>query len=301
MILGSMILVTGAAGFVGRHVIRVLAESGERVRALVRDAAGAAVLDDVDCELARGDVTDPASLREALDGVGSVVHLVAIIAGKPADFERVMVHGTANVLAAAQQSGVRRFVYMSALGTNDRTKDAVPYYGAKWACEQAVIASGIPHAILRPSFVFAPDGGVLPRFLRIARLAPVTPVIGKGTQRIQPIWVDDLARAVAATLADRRHGGTFELGGPDIVDWNELWRLLKEAQGARRPTLHLPTWLMRPQALLLERLPGALLTRDQLTMLSLGDNVVSDGGRSQTELGLGELVPLDEQLRRAAH
>lgn len=293
-----MILVTGAAGFVGRHVTRLLTERGERVRALVRDIAGATRLDDVDCELAHGDVTDPDSLQEALAGIDTVVHLVAIIAGRPADFERVMTRGTENVLAAARAAGAGRVVYMSALGVSEQTKDTVPYYRAKWACEQAVIDAGIPYAILRPSFVFGPDGGALPRFLRIARLAPVTPVIGSGAQRLQPIWIDDLARAVAATLTGQ--SAMVELGGPDVVDWNELWSRLKSAQGARRPALHLPTWLMRPQALLLERLPGAPLTRDQLTMLSLGDNVVTDGGRSQAALDLGELVPLDEQLRRAA-
>lgn len=294
-----MILVTGANGFVGRHVMRVLVERGERVRALVRDTAGANRLDDVDCELAVGDVTDPASLSTAVAGVEAVVHLVAIITGRPADFERVMTQGTANVIAAAREAGVGRIVYMSALGTSEQTKDTVPYYRAKWACEQAVATSGISHATLRPSFVFGPDGGALPRFLRIARLAPVTPVIGSGSQRIQPIWVDDLAGAVAAALAGPPHDGPIELGGPDVVDWNELWAMLKEAQGARRPAVHLPTWLMRPQALLLERLPGAVLTRDQLTMLSLGDNVVTDGGRSQAALGHDGLVPLAEQLRRA--
>lgn len=294
-----MILVTGAGGFVGRHVVRALAARGERVRALVRHAAGATMLDDIECELARGDVTDPASLRGAMAGVDAVVHLVAIIAGRPADFQRVMTAGTANVLDAAREAGVRRFLYMSALGTSAETSDRVPYYGAKWASERAVAASGIGHVILRPSFVFGHDGGVLPRFLRIARLAPVTPVIGRGTQRLQPIWVDDLAAAVGAALADRRQGGVIELGGPDVVDWNGLWRLLKDAQSTRRPALHLPLWLMRPQALLLERLPHAPLTRDQLTMLTLGDNVVSDGGAGQQALGLGEPTGLVEQVRRA--
>ncbi len=294
-----MILVTGAAGFVGRHVIRALTGRGERVRALVRGATSAARLKNADCELAVGDVTDPASLSTALADVDAVVHLVAIIAGRSADFERVIAQGTANVIAAARNAGTERIVYMSALGTSEQTKGSVPYYRAKCAAEQAVATSHVDHTILRPSFVFGPDGGALPRFLRIARLAPVTPVIGSGTQRIQPIWVDDLAGAVAAVLASHDQNRLVELGGPDVVDWNELWSMLKQAQGTRRPAVHLPTWLMRPQALLLERLPGAPLTRDQLTMLSLGDNVVSDGGRSQDALGLGELVPLGEQLRRA--
>jgi uncharacterized protein YbjT (DUF2867 family) len=293
-----VILVTGASGFVGGHVVRALAGAGETVRALVRDTRGASALEDVDCELAHGDVTDAASLRAAVEGCTAVVHLVSILVGKPADFERVMTKGTAGLLEAAGDAGVARFVQMSALGTSEQTKDTVPYYRAKWATEEAVRASGLSYAILRPSFVFAGDGGALQQFARIAKLAPVTPVVGRGTQRLQPIWADDLADAV--TLAVRSDNDLLaELGGPDVVDWNELWLRLKAALGTRRPSLHLPFWLMRPPALVLERLPSPPVTRDQLRMLQLGDNVVSDGGASMKALGLGDLVPLDEQLRRA--
>lgn len=293
-----MILVTGASGFVGGHVVRALAAAGESVRALVRDARGAATLDGVDCELARGDVTDVESIRAAIEGCQTVVHLVAILVGKPADFERVMTRGTASLLEVAAEAGVARFVHMSALGTSDETKESVPYYRAKWAMEEAVRGSGLNHAILRPSFVFAGDGGALSQFTRIARLAPVTPVVGDGKQRLQPIWADDLARAV--TLAVKGDNDVLvELGGPDVVDWNEFWSRLKAALGTRRPTLHLPFWFMRPQAALLERLPSPPVTRDQLRMLQLGDNVVSDGGASMEALGLRDLLPLDEQLRRA--
>jgi uncharacterized protein YbjT (DUF2867 family) len=238
-----------------------------------------------------------------------VVHLVAILAGKPADFERVMAQGSRDLLGAARDAGVARWVQMSVLGTNQETKDLVPYYRAKWETEQAVAGSGLPHVILRPSFVFGPDGGIVPRFARIARLAPVTPIVGPGTQRLQPIWVDDLARAIVLAL---EHDGGYgpapppgepqlliELGGPDVVDWNELWARLKAALGTRRPALHLPYWFMRPQAFVLERLPNPPLTRDQLKMLAAGDNVVGDGGRSQARLGLVDTVPLDEQLRRS--
>lgn len=292
------VLVTGAAGFVGQHTVRELVAQGQSVRALVRSLDGAASLDEAECELARGDVDDPASLADAVAGMDAVLHLVAVIHGRPSDFERVIEAGTRNVLAAAQDAGIRRFVQMSALGTSVATKDSVPYYRAKWRAEQAVRESGLSHAILRPSFVFGADGGALPRFARIARLAPLTPVVGPGTQRLQPIWVDDLARAAGLALArdDELH---VELGGPDIVDWNEFWAQLKAAIGTRRPSIHVPSWLVRPQALLFERLPNPPVTRDQLRMLELGDNVVSDGGAGMAALGLGDLVPLAEQLRRS--
>ncbi len=292
-----MILVTGANGFVGRHVTRELAANGAHVRAMVRTARGAAALEGIGCELVRGDVTDPASLRAAARGVRTIVHLVAIVEGSPATFERVMATGAGNLVEAARESGVRRIVLMSALGTGPGA--TVPYFRAKWAAEQAVAASGAEHVILRPSFVFGADGGALPRFLRIARLAPVTPVIGPGTQRVQPIWIDDVVRAVRLALDVQEPERPIELGGADTVTWSELWARMKAALGTRRPALHIPFWLARGPAALFERIPPALVTRDQLRMLEGPDNVVTDGGASMRALGLGERVPLDDQLRRA--
>jgi len=293
-----VILVTGAAGFVGGHVVRALVDAGERVRALVRDVSGADALEGVDCELAQGDMTDAGSLRAAVDGCSTVVHLVAILTGKPDEFERIMIEGTRSLLDAANDAGVTRFVHMSALGTGEETKDTVPYYRAKWAAEQDVRSSGIGSAILRPSFVFGPDGGALAQFSRIGKLAPVTPIIGKGDQRLQPIWADDLARAVM--LAVRRSDDLLvEIGGPDVVDWNEFWSQLKAALGTRRPALHVPFWFMRPQAALMELLPNPPVTRDQLRMLQLGDNVVSDGGAGMADLGLTDTMSLEQQLALA--
>jgi len=292
------VLVTGPTGFIGPHVVHELRAREVPVRALVRDAARASKLTAWGAELAVGDVTDPASLAAACAGVDAVVHLVAIIRGRPEDFERVMAQGTRNVVAAARDAGVRRFVLASALGLDERTKDAVPYYRAKWEMEQAVLGSGVEHVIFRPSFVFGREGGVLPTFVRLARFAPVTPIVGPGTERLQPIWVDDLAAYFAAAVGEPAAANrTFELGGPEAVSWNEFWARLKRTLGSRRPSLHVPFGAMRLQAALTERLPGAPVTRDQLTMLALGDNVVSDPAAVETfEL---PLVPLDEQLRRA--
>jgi NADH dehydrogenase len=268
------------------------------VRALVRDPARASRLAAWGVELATGDVTDPASLRAACEGVDAVVHLVAIIRGRPSDFERVMSGGTRNVVAAAQEGGVRRFVLASALGLDERSKDAVPYFAAKWEMERAVRESGLEHVIFRPSFVFGRDGGVLPTFVRLARFAPITPVIGSGRRRLQPIWVEDLAEYYALALTEQAAANrTFELGGPDAVTWDEFWERLKRVLGVRRPSLHVPIGAMRLQATLTERLPGAPVTRDQLTMLELGDNVVTDP--SAVETFKLPLVSLDEQLRRA--
>jgi uncharacterized protein YbjT (DUF2867 family) len=294
-----MILVTGGTGFVGPHVVHALRARELPVRVLVRDTRRGTRAAAWGAELAVGDVTDPASLRAATAGVDTVVHLVAIIKGSRADFERVMAEGTRNLVAAAKNAGVRRFVLMSALGVNEQTKNAVPYFAAKWEMEQAVKESGIEHVIFRPSFVFGKDGGALPTFVRLARFAPVTPIVGSGTLRLQPIWVEDVAEhfARAVDLVPAANC-TFELGGPDAPTWNEFWERLKRVLGSRRPSIHVPVAALRLQAALTEKLPGAPVTRDQLTMLLLGDNVVTSTDAVETfKL---PLVPLDEQLRRAA-
>jgi uncharacterized protein YbjT (DUF2867 family) len=294
-----VILVTGGTGFVGGHVVHELRGRELPVRCLVRDPRRGAKLSGWGCELAEGDITEPAGLRRAVEGVDTVVHLVAIRQGRPEQFHRVMVAGTRDLLAAAQAAGVQRFAYMSALGTSEETKDLVPYYGAKWENEQQVRACGIPFVIFRPSFVFGPDGGIVSTFVKLAKLTPVTPIIGSGRQRIQPIWADDVARYFAeAVQRDDVVGRLFELGGPDIVSWNGFWQRLKRTLRLRRPSIHVPVGLMKVNALLTERLPGDIpLTRDLLKMLEHGDNVVSDEEAVRT-FGL-PLLSLDDQLRRA--
>jgi uncharacterized protein YbjT (DUF2867 family) len=293
-----VILVTGASGFVGRHVVQALVAAGKDVRALVRDPEQGASLG---CELVQGDMTDAASLRRAVEGVEAVAHLVAVRQGKEEKFQRVMVQGGRDLLDAANEAGVERFLLMSALGTREENVDVVPYFRAKWDVEQLVKGSGIDHVIFQPSFIFGPDGGIIPTFRKLVKLAPVTPIIGSGERRIQPIWVEDMAAYFARALdLEAATNRTFEIGGPDAVTWNEFWARYRRALGIRRrPTIHMPVGLMRVNALVTERLPGDIpLTRDLLTMLEHEDNVVTNDEARQTfQLAL---VPLDEQLRRLA-
>jgi uncharacterized protein YbjT (DUF2867 family) len=294
-----VILVTGGTGFVGPKIVHRLRAEDRPVRCLVRDPERAKTLASWGCELVQGDVTDRESLRRAVDGCDVVVHLVALIQGKPEEFERIMTQGTRHVVDAAKEQGVRRFVLMSALGTSEETRDLAPYFRSKWDMEQTVKGSGLEHVIFRPSFIFGKDGGALATFQRVVRLSPVIPLFGAGDQRVQPIWIDDVAEYYAAAI-DRQDAAnrTFELGGPEIVTYEELYDRIKRVLGKRRPKLHVPFGLMRVNAAILEALPGpSPLTRDQLKMLAV-DNVVSNSDAQETFRI--DLVPLDEQLRRAA-
>ena len=291
------VLITGGTGFVGPHVVRAVAGAGHDLRLLVRDSTRSR---DLPGQPVVGEMTNTVSLQHAVEGVDAVVHLVAIRQGRDEQFKRVMEQGTRDLVAAAKEAGVKRFILMSALGTSEDTRNLVPYYHGKWEMEQAVKASGLEHVIFRPSFVFGTEGGILPTFRKLAKLTPVTPIIGSGEQKIQPIWVDDVAAYFAAALTKAEAANrTFELGGPDAVSWNEFWQRLRTSLGIRRrPSIHVPVALMRVNALVTEQLPGNIpLTRDLLKMLEHGDNVVSNDDAVETfEL---PLIPLDEQLRRA--
>jgi uncharacterized protein YbjT (DUF2867 family) len=293
-----LILVTGGSGFVGGHVVHELRGRDLPVRSLVRNPRDGSKLAAWGSELVQGDMTDPTSLRRAVDAAETVVHLVAIRQGRERDFQRIMVDGTRDLLAAAKDAGAGRFVLMSALGTSEQTRDLVPYFRAKWEMEELVRAAGIPFVIFRPSFIFGRDGGILPTFVKLSRYSPVTPITGSGKQRIQPIWVDDVAAHFGEGVTrDDVTGKTYELGGPDAVTWNELWARLKRVLGQRRPSIHVPMPVMRANALITERLPGNIpLTRDLLKMLEHGDNVVSNDEAVRTFEQ--PLMSLEEQLRR---
>jgi NADH dehydrogenase len=166
--------------------------------------------------------------------------------------------------------------------------------------EQALAGSGLEQVVFRPSFVFGKDGGALPMFVRQVRLAPLTPVVGSGETRMQPIWVDDVGQFFAQAVdTPGAAGQTFEIGGPDAVTWNEFYARVKRILGIRRGTIHMPVGLVRAGAAVLEHLPGAPITRDQLTMLTKGGDNVCDNRPALATFDV-ELVGLDEQIRRAS-
>ena len=226
-----------------------------RVRAMVRTRPGAAALDGVDCELVRGDVTDPASLRAAARGMRTIVHLVAIIEGSPADVRardggghRQPRRGGARERCPPHRADER------ARDRAGRDRPVLPCQMGGRAGGRVVRSSTTPCSARASSS--APTEARCRASLRIARLAPVTPVIGPGTQRVQPIWIDDLVRAVRLAVEAEGTGTPVELGGPEAVTWSELWRRLKTALGTRRPAVHVPFWLARGPAALLRADPA---------------------------------------------
>ena len=290
------VLVTGGTGFVGPAVVRALRAAGHEVRVLEREPGTAAKAGLTEIEAVQGDMADPSSLRAAADGVEAVVHLVAIIHGKPEEFERVMVQGTRDLVEAAKDAGARRLVLMSALGTEEG-REVTPYFHAKWEEEQAVKYSGLEHVIFRPSFVFAGDGGILTQQLRLVRYSPVTPILGRHL--LQPIWGEDVAtfftKAVQAEEAPNR---TFDLGGPDRLSWDDLHALIRKTLDKRRLAFGVPPALLKAGATVGQILPPFHGARAAVDMLDLGDNV----GDPQPAIEAFGVRPIgvQEQVRRAA-
>jgi uncharacterized protein YbjT (DUF2867 family) len=290
-----MILVTGGTGFVGTKVVHALRAQDRPVRVLARRPEKQEQLRAWGCEVVAGDSTDAESLRRAVEGCDTVVHLVAILLGSPETFERVMEQGTRDLVAAAQEAGVERFVLMSALGVEE-AHDLTPYFRAKWAQEQTVKESGIEHVIFRPSFVFGRDGGILPQQIRIVRFSPVTPILGR--HRLQPIWVDDVAAFFAASLSTPAAANrTFDLAGPDTPTWAELHAEIRRQLGKRRLAFGMPPGLLKAGASLGQLLPPLRGARAGVEMLDFGDNVGDPGPANET-FGI-EPIGLAEQIRRA--
>ena len=264
------VLVTGATGFLGRHVVQQLLDTNHEVRVMVRSPGSESVFATPPSDVCYGNVSDPDALAEACRGISQVIHLVAVIRGGPRQFDAINRQGTANVVAAAKEAGsVRHFVHVSALGAAN-----VPhlrYLHSKWLGEQEVVNSGLPHVILRPSLIFGPGDEFTNAVAALVRSSPITPVIGSGNNRLQPIHVEDVARCVALSLSGNIRGNrTVEIGGPEQLSYNEIIRAVARVMGRRRLLVNVPLWKMRLPIALMEMLtPRAPINRAMLQLITL--------------------------------
>ena len=204
-----------------------------------------------------------------------------------------MAQGTRDLVAAARDAGVRRFVLMSALGVGEETKELDAVLPREVGHGAGRAGSGLEHVIFRPSFVFGSDGGALQVFIRQVRWSPVTPVIGDG-KKADPADLGGRRRRLLREGVDLPAAAnrTFELGGPDVVTWNELYARIAAGLRKRRGRLNLPVGLVRAGAAMVEWLPNAPITRDQIQMIEAGDNTCDMTPANET-FGI-ETVPLDE-------
>jgi len=289
------IAVTGASGFVGRHVTTLLAGRGHQVRALVRDDPGRAAAA-LPAERTPGDLADPAALAALTRGADVIVHLVGIIVeAGAATFEAVHVEGTRRLLTAAREAGVRRFVHMSAVGARDEP-GATRYHRTKWRAEELVRSSGLSHAIFRPSIISGPENRPIRTLARLHRWSPLVPVFGDGGFAMQPVWIGDVALAFALAAERPALSGVFELGGPATLTYEEFVRAIGRAAGHPRPLVHVPLAVARAAAAALGVMgPLAPLTLDQLQMLVEGS--ATPANALESTFGIWAL-PFDEGLAR---
>ena len=261
---------TGATGFVGREAVKALCARGAEVRCLIHTPGGERVLAGQRVDVHYGNVGDEAALEAAFYDVDVVVHLVGVIRERGrATFQSVNRMGTERVVAAAREAGVKHFVYASAIGAADDNR--YPYLYSKWQAEQAVVQSGLPYTILRPSIQFGPGDEFINTLAGLVRAFPVVPIVGKGRNRFQPISVGDVARCLAQAVGNEEmQGKIIEIGGPEHLSYTEIVDTIADTYQVRRLKVHVPVPAMRPVVRLMETLlPHPPATTDQLRMLPI--------------------------------
>ncbi|MCA1244811.1 complex I NDUFA9 subunit family protein [Stappia stellulata] len=290
---GKLVTVFGGSGFLGRHVVRALARRGYRVRVAVRRPD---LAEHVQPLGAVGQIMPvQANLRHrwsvdrAVQGADAVVNLVGILYEAGAQsFDAVQTFGPRAVAEAARADGIDTVVHVSAIGADPESPSV---YGRSKAMGEAGVFETVPEAVVfRPSIVFGPEDGFFNRFASMARMSPVLPLVGGGATRFQPVFVGDVAEAVAMAVDGQTERGTiYELGGPEIKTFRECLELMLEVIRRKRLLVTLPFSVARVQASVLQLLPNPMLTVDQVELLK-SDNVVSEAaiadGRTLDGLGI---------------
>lgn len=281
----SLITIFGGGGFLGKYITQHLTASGARVRIAQRNIR---IAQDVkplgnlgQTQLVAADVRKPDTVARAVHGADAVINLVGVLKG---DFDAFHRDGAANIAQAAAAAGCSALVHVSAIGADAQSKSA---YGRSKGEGEAAVRAAFPEAtILRPSIVFGREDQFVNRFAGLIASLPVVPIIG-GKARFQPVYVDDVARAVIASLADTaRFGGkTFELGGPETISMADLNKRIAQEIGVDASFVEMPDALAGLMASTTGWLPGAPITRDQWTMLQ-SDNVVAPGAEGLEAFGI---------------
>ncbi len=271
--------VIGGSGFIGRHVVRALAQHGWRVRVAVRRPDLAGHLQPLggvgQIHAVQANVRYPESVLAACQDADAVVNLVGLLheSGRQS-FDAVHVFGARAAAQAAAECGASALVHLSAIGADSGA--AASYAKTKAAGEMEVTTAFPNVTIMRPSVVFGPEDRFFNLFASLARLSPVLPLIGGGGTRLQPVFAGDVASAVAAVLdSETAAGSIYELGGPQVVTLRQIMEFILEATERRRLLVPVPFELARIKALFLQLLPKPLLTVDQVRMLET-DNVVGE-------------------------
>jgi NADH dehydrogenase len=289
-----VITVFGGSGFIGRHLVQRLARRGWIIRVAVRRPDAALFLkplgDVGQITPVAANLRHAGSVRAAVAGADAVVNLVGILyQGGKQRFDAVHAEGARTVAEAARAAGATRLIQMSALGADPASP--AEYARSKAAGEQAAKAAFPGATIVRPSIVFGPEDGFFNRFAAMARFSPALPLIGGGRTRFQPVYVGDVAEAMACILDDDSTAGrVYELAGPTVYSFKELMELTLATIRRRRLLLPLPFWAATLQATFLELLPVPPLTRDQVALLRR-DNVASPGALGLADLGITPTAP----------
>jgi NADH dehydrogenase len=273
------ILVTGATGYIGRHLVARLVAAGETPRCLVRPGGVRQGLPQTGVTFFEGDITQPASLEPALRGAEEVVHLAAVVANVkqqgPVNYRRINDEGTANLVRAAREAGVRHFIHMGGINTVPGTPNS--YLRTRYNGEHHVKEGGMPYSILQPSILFGKGAAFFTALADLVKTAPAVPVPGDGRLRFQPIWVEDVATCLLRLLAEDGRNETIPVGGPAQFTYDQLLQLVCKAVGKRRALVHVPLFLVRPGVMVMESvLPRPPLTRAALELFDSGlDNIAT--------------------------